>query len=142
VFFVYFFFFIFFFLVVIVKPQYGFRLNRGRYSVMECRILFWMKVGLDVFYPESNVARFPLVNVTIRPLRRRRRRFVRRQVASRMLRRVEPLPYDPMDDEGGSTRALSPTEEDWAIAWDLTINGPVVPAEHGTRAWWRECCFF
>ena len=106
------------------------------------RILFWMKVGLDVFYPENNVARFPLVNVTIRPLRRRRRRFVRRQVASRMLRREEPLPYDPMDDEGGSTRGSSPTEEDWAIAWDLTINGPVVPAEHGTRAWWRECCFF
>ena len=132
----------FFFLFVIVRPQYGFRLNRGRYSVMECRILFWMKVGLDVFYPENNVARFPLVIVTIRPLRRRRRRFVRRQVASRMLRREEPLPYDPMDDEGGSTRGSSPTEEDWAIAWDLTINGPVVPAEHGTRAWWRECCFF
>ncbi len=41
-----------------------------------------------------------------------------------------------------STRGSSPTEEDWAVAWDLTINGPVVPAEHGTRAWWRECCFF
>ena len=80
-----------YFLFVLVRPQYGFRLNRGRYSVMECRILFWMKVGLDVFYPERNVARLPLAqNVSICPLWRRRRRFVRRRVAFRMLRR-EPL---------------------------------------------------
>ena len=128
---------------VFVKPQYGFRRNRSRYSVMECRILFWMKVGLDVFYPEKNVARLPLAqNVSSRPIQRRRRRFVRRRKASRRCRRVEPLPYDPMDDEGGSTMGSSPTEDDWAAAWDLTVNGPIVPAEHGARAWWRECCFF
>jgi hypothetical protein len=129
---------------VFVRPQYGFRRNRSRYSVMECRILFWMQVGLDVFYPEKNVARLPFAQnvVSNRPIQRRRRRFVRRRVASRRLRRVEPLPYDPMDDEGVSTRGSSPTEDDWAIVWDLTVNGPIDPSEHGTRAWWRECCFF
>jgi hypothetical protein len=111
---------------------------------MECRILYWMQVELDVFYPEKNVARLPLAQnvVSNHPIQRRRRRFVRRRVASRQLRRVEPLPYEPMDDEGVSTRGSSPTEDDLAVAWDLTVNGPIVPAEHGTRAWWQECCFF
>jgi hypothetical protein len=37
---------------------------------MECRILFWMQVWLDVFYPRTNVAKLPLDQrvVSIRPI--------------------------------------------------------------------------
>ncbi len=55
----------------------------------------------------------------IRPIWRWRCRTARRRGVTRRALLVEPLPYDPVDDV---EKDSSPAEEDWDIAWDITVT--------------------
>ena len=110
-----------------------------------------MESGVDVFYPEGlRGARLPEVRVVITPRRRsrgcRQSRVARRRCHHYLVfcNCFATLPYDPADDEVEDPFEL--TDDDWrwarrCAAMALPERQNALP-EHGSRAWWRECCRF
>ncbi len=79
----------------IERLQHGVGINRNRYSVIHCRILFWMKTGFEDFHPKNNLAKFLLEwRVIVLPLGRQQREIQEYFRRGRHPGRVA-LPYDP-----------------------------------------------